>query len=253
MARRTIVECDLCKQEVEDDGGLLKITIKKPKAKTGNAFEICPSCAEKVQTQLVASSDKRLNPEWAFVRPVSLRRMESMSDQIAEQEGPLDENDEQVAHVAAREQARRRREKLADADFDSESLAAPGTSQEAAEVVQEEVSFGPSGERSRAVAGGPQTVQASVGDPNCSHPNKTKPKFGQIRVAGEVQKAMYRKCLDCGKALPMQTVEQRAAYGNSRTGDADIQLRTHDKEDRKPDQGRQRKRRTPAKKATTKR
>ncbi len=63
MGKRVIQVCDLCKVESED---FEVLTIKKPSKKgAGRKYDLCASCSEKIQQQLVASEDRTL-PNWSF-------------------------------------------------------------------------------------------------------------------------------------------------------------------------------------------
>jgi hypothetical protein len=69
MGKRTIQECDFCKEEYDPDN-THQLTFKKPGKRVGNKFELCGACASKIQQQLV--SDKPLPKE----KDVSSRRQE---------------------------------------------------------------------------------------------------------------------------------------------------------------------------------
>jgi hypothetical protein len=63
MGSKTVVFCDMCKQEAEEDK-LYSLVFKKPGKKTGNRYELCSGCAGKLQVQLVGESE--LSSGWGF-------------------------------------------------------------------------------------------------------------------------------------------------------------------------------------------
>jgi hypothetical protein len=227
MARRQIVECDLCKGEVEDDASLLKVTIKKPKAKSGNAFEICPYCAEKVQTQLVSNSAKRLNANWIFGDPTFLEYTMDGTTEASESDPELLEEDEQVRYVRGRERARKRRRERSEADYRGD------------EAVDDEVGGAPprKDDEDTILSDRPSRIDKvamTAGDEDCPHYNKTAPKWGRIDGKdGEVVETMYQKCNQCNATLRYRTKEQQAKFLSGRTGEADISLTDHESETRK--------------------
>ena len=83
MAKRTIIECDLCKNEYDPEEGYI-ISVKKKGKQRGNNFDLCPSCAEKIQTQLVAKSSESLNTNWSFNAPKEVVSARSTDDDFIE-------------------------------------------------------------------------------------------------------------------------------------------------------------------------
>lgn len=236
-AKRTIIDCDLCKAEVDDVDSLFKLSVKKPRAKgPGQSYEICPGCSEKLQQQLV--SRQNLPKDWGFgYRPEDrthpagewtptadgVRPTESHSEPSGEE----DENDAQLRRVRAREAARRRREEQESADLKDEDL---GVAARVGAAPERE------GDEDTTLSDRPSNigkVSAARGDPDCSHYNKTRPQWGKIDEDGVVVEAMYQKCKECSATLRYRTKDQKARLTAGKTGGKDISLRTHRSENRK--------------------
>lgn len=64
MAKRTVQECDLTKLEY-DPKDTVTITIKKD-GKKGRTYELSPDAATKLEQQLTAGPDAKLNSNWSF-------------------------------------------------------------------------------------------------------------------------------------------------------------------------------------------
>ncbi len=229
MARRQIVECDLCKVEVDEDEGLFKLSVKKPKAKgPGQSYEICPECSEKLQQQLVSRNS--LTHGWGFDAFVPGRPLGIPGEMYDAQEAtespregrPLTENDRQLLHVRGREEARRRRQEQAEATDDgSEEVIRPP---EQGEPTDTGLTDRPADM---------DRVRAARGDPQCPHYNKSQPRWGKIDEDGVVVEAMYQKCKECNATLRCRTKDQQAKLLSGRTGNADMSLKTHESETRK--------------------
>lgn len=64
--KKVIILCDNCKHSYDNNTDFIKLTFKKPGKKSGNNYEVCPSCSEKIQSQLVGN--KELPPDWTFLK-----------------------------------------------------------------------------------------------------------------------------------------------------------------------------------------
>ena len=73
MGKKSVVFCDLTKQEVEEESSLVTITIKIPGKKNGRSYELSPEAAAKLEQQLTAGPDAKLDHDWQFDKSASGR------------------------------------------------------------------------------------------------------------------------------------------------------------------------------------
>jgi len=98
MGRKNVIFCDLCKQEAEEDS-LSQLTFKKPNKKTANKYEICASCAEKLQVQLVSESELLEGWEFGITAETSVVEQSPPSEKttVERPQEPASEDDAFVA------------------------------------------------------------------------------------------------------------------------------------------------------------
>ena len=175
--KKTVNLCDLCKEDF-DESSSSKIVIKKGDKKDNHKFDICPSCIEKLETQLV--SNQKLSQKWNFVNTVleleiperSIRRqnLESLDND------DLLINEKEEARIEALKEVPEIRDRITHSDnivpFDKT---------------------------------------------NCSHVNKSREMLGTIvKSDGSKKKGFYRRCTNCGEQLPCPTMEEKANYMNAK-------------------------------------
>jgi len=171
MGSKTVVFCDLCKQEAEEDN-LYSLVFKKPGKKTGNRYELCSGCAGKLQVQLVGEGE--LSSGWGFGS--------------GPPQGPA--TDQSPPEETAAERRKRLSKPLPEPDADDAFVA---EKQKEAAAIKERAS------------GGPKVESGKATDGKCLHYNKTSAVMGT--VGGEP--GFVRKCKDCRETLPVHTAEER--------------------------------------------
>lgn len=175
MGRKNVIFCDLCKQEADEDS-LSTLTFKKPGKKTGNKYEICSGCAEKLQVQLVGENE--LSSGWGF------GATEMPAGKTPAPSQPTEE-------TAAERRSRLEREASEDDDF----VAAK----------QREV------KARNTETPGPETTPGKSETGKCLHYNRTPPVKGTV---GGVDQ-FVQKCRDCREILPLRTADERHAVGKT--------------------------------------
>lgn len=98
MGKKSVVFCDLTKQEVEDDSALVTIVIKIPGKKQGRTYELSAEAAAKLERQLVAGN--KLDTNWSFN---SSLRSPSGEEQSPRTIGNLIDDDDQFISDKKRE------------------------------------------------------------------------------------------------------------------------------------------------------
>ena len=178
MAKRTIIECDLCHNETVDEE-LTSFTFKSPGKQKGRAYEVCKGCASTIETQLV--SNNKLSPGWGFGGGVA-------ANKIASQTQP-----------SAGETTAQRRARLENTEpsVDDLLILAKSEGKPSLEAIEERP-------QERAVAG-PATVTATDPKGKCLHYNKTPPMLGTI----DGKKGFVSRCRDCGDLISLRQADER--------------------------------------------
>lgn len=174
MGKRTIIECDLCHQECQDDE--LASLVFKSANKKGRSYEICKTCASIMETQLVG--DNKLSPGWGFGSG------KAIASQAAS--GPNETSAE-----------RRARLENAEPSADDLLILAKKENQSSLEAIEER-------SQERAVAG-PATIHATNKKGECLHYNKTPPMLGTI----DGKKGFVHRCRDCGELISLRSADER--------------------------------------------
>lgn len=187
MGKRTIQECDLCKQEYDPDD-TYNLTFKPPGKKAGNKYDLCPQCAEKLQQQLVASSEAVLE-NWVFGSP-SMKILSK--DEMREMDAPLPPEPDAAS----------RRVELADGDDDQFVLGKKREIEAREAETQEQT-------RNSKVPG---FVEKPAGN-KCPHYNKSPIMAGQT---SDGSKTFFQKCRDCGKKLTPPSAQDRHTVATSK-------------------------------------
>jgi hypothetical protein len=183
MAKRVIHECDLTKQEIDEDDVLFTLKLAKKGSRTNMTYELSSAAAEKLLAQLNGRDE--LEENWNFtsvqdfpVPPSDRKQRRTLEDLEAEAEEKIEDDSRFVAEKKA---ALREQGVLSD---------------EETEEPREEPTDGPVGK-----ALGATTDQ-------CRHMNKSRI---QTTMRGG-KRFIYRKCADCRKDIPEMTSEARQSY-----------------------------------------
>jgi hypothetical protein len=185
MAKRTIHECDLTKQEMDPEDSFVLVLKKRGKRTKGSEFEISASSAELLLQQL--NSNYRLPQGWSFAtikRPVNIPP-DSLED--------IEVEDLQPLQTAPEVRADLQRE--------------PTDEELAGEPERWEVARAENRDTSHTISG-PETV-APEGD-ECIHMNKGRVHLG---MKGGRRDA-YRLCKDCGAKVPELRQQTRSRLTN---------------------------------------
>jgi len=188
MAKRTIIECDLTKQEIGDDDTVFTLKVAKKGTRTNMTYELSSAAAEALLAQL--NGRKELREGWQFsspgdmpVRPPGVRdgtpRRRTLGD--LDDEGDDEEEPEDDSRFVAEKKA---------------SLREAGVLDEESDETEERQQDGP--------------VAKAVGAnrDKCIHMNK-----GRVQVTMRGGKRyVYRKCADCREDIPEMTSEARQQY-----------------------------------------
>lgn len=192
MAKRQVVECDLTKQEVEDAGSLVTITIKA-EGKKPRSYDLSAEAAAKLEAQLTATRDHKLDPNWFFANgkvanPVPRVSLDDLTNQVedaqSKRENPPDDDD----WVSERKQELRKTGRTRKKEEKKEDVAI--------EVIANDDGSG------------------------CPHMNKGRVRM-EIRAD---QQYAYHVCRDCGTELPAMTKDQKQAFLNGKPP-ADVNIR----------------------------
>ena len=188
MAKRVIHECDLTKQEIDDEDTLFTLKLAKKGTRSNMTYELSGEAAEALLAQL--NGRRELAEGWQFtspgdmpVRPPGVRGGDSaprtLGDLEAEEiEAPVEDD---TRFVAEKKAALREQGVLGDDEEDEEP--------------REEPTDGPVGKALGATKG-------------CRHMNK-----GRIQTTMRGGKRLiYRKCADCRKDIPEMSSEARQSY-----------------------------------------
>ena len=201
MAKRTIYECDLSKEEFDPDEAVI-ISFKKKGKRTASTFELSPRSAEKLLTQL--NGNRELPEDWDFVSQftgptVDLSPEESYQSPSERRETLAQDVDDAELHALEQRKVHRRAD--AEARRDENEMS-------------DEEEF----EAASPSIVGPATVKPS-GD-GCPHMNRTRVNL----TMRHKKRYAYRTCKDCGVELPESTLAEREgtksikAPGGSRVG-----------------------------------
>jgi len=189
MAKRTIQECDLTKQEYDPDT-TVSITIKAKGKSRGRSYDLSPEAASKLERQLVSGDP--LPEGWDFTASVKDESRSSSRGRSSQTLGDLDDDPDAVLESDAQFVAEKKaslREHGVLGDDDSE----------------EEEPREPSGDSPVGRALG------ATGD-KCRHMNK-----GRIQTTMRGGKRfIYRKCTECRKDIPEQTSDAKEQYMSGR-------------------------------------
>ena len=196
MGKKTIYECDMCKQDFDSNEEFSTWTIKKPGKKRGNLYEICESCGEKAQKQLV--SNNKLSQDWGFKTVIVQQQISSRRQEL--QELDLTDDDLFIQQKLEEEQIE------PNTIYNEEDL-----------------------EPIKILKNGPKTVKHQKNE--CIHANKSGPRL--ITTPEGDTKKVVRRCRDCGKNLKVPTQEQKQRFMNANTGGHDIKLSDHTSETRR--------------------
>ena len=192
MAKRQVVECDLTKQEVEDAGSLVTITIKA-EGKKPRSYDLSPEAAAKLEAQLTATRDQKLDPNWNF----------SSGSRVSTTANAADFEPEQITTAASRRDGVK--DDSAWVSEKKRELKRSGRTKKEPEVKKEDIAI---------------EVIANDDGSGCPHLNK-----GRVRMEiREDQQYAYHICRDCGNELPAMTLDQKQAFLQGRAPEG-VQLR----------------------------
>lgn len=189
MAKRVIHECDLTKQEIDEDEVLFTLKLAKKGSRSNMTYELSSTAAEALLAQL--NGRKELSENWQFVSPGDMaptppgvkgggRR--TLEDLEAEAVQEADEKIEDDSRFVAEKKAALREQGVLGDEEDEEP--------------REEPTDGPVGKALGATTD------------KCRHMNK-----GRIQTTMRGGKRfIYRKCADCRKDIPEMTSEARQSY-----------------------------------------
>lgn len=191
MAKRTIIECDLTKHEIEDEDTVFTLKIAKKGKRNPQTFELSAEAAEKLLAQLNGRNE--LPQDWRFTAPGALnyppgvrgggeaprrRTLADLENEPVESE-PREEDD---TNFVAKKKASLREEGVLGEEPEERELD------------------GPVAKAMGAKKGG------------CLHMNK-----GRIQTTlRDGKRVVYRKCMDCRKDIPAKTVEERDQFMNGK-------------------------------------
>lgn len=82
MGKRTIIECDLTKQEISEEDDVFTLKIAKKGKRTNMTYELCGQAAEKLLAQLNSSNE--LPMDWDFTKRSRTESSSSRSHQTLE-------------------------------------------------------------------------------------------------------------------------------------------------------------------------
>ena len=191
MAKRTIQECDLTKQEYDPDE-TVSITIKKKGKGRGRTYDLSPEAASKLEQQLVAGSEAVLDPDWTFGS--SPKRIRSQPSPVDEWNISGDDHQEEP-------------------EDDSNFVAAKKAELKDQGVINKDDE--------------PREVENSVfkDSGNCAHMNR-----GPVQMTmRNNERYAYTICKDCGRQLPVKKRNDRDAYMSARLP-SDVNMRDMDGE-----------------------
>ena len=190
MAKRTIQECDLTKQEYDPDETVI-ITIKKKGKSKGRSYDLSPDAAAKLEMQLVAGSDAELDSNWTF-SPASQEETYTYTEFG---EKPVEKTRAELENIT-----------YDDIDDDSRFVAAKKAELKEEGIINTE----------------PREVVNSVfkGNGNCSHPNRGRV---QMTMRGEERYA-YTICKDCRAQLPYKKKSDQENYASAKLP-ADVRMK----------------------------
>lgn len=195
MAKRVVIDCDLCKNSVDEQSEMTKISFKRAGKNTKTAFEICSYCDQKLQQQLIANHVEVLKPDWQFTVSNTIKL--PIKQEEAKEEDLPDNGDF-----------------IFPEEIETESLNLPVDDK----PLQQE-------ERTRLLD---TPVRNLAAEGKCYHPNKTPAKFGRFKKNGKTIDGMYRTCIDCNKSLPLMTGKEQKAFLAAKTQGLDIKVQDFD-------------------------
>lgn len=173
MGKRVIHECDLTKQEIDEEDTLFTLKLAKKGTRSNMTYELSGSAAEKLLAQL--NGRKELSEGWQFVSP-----------------GDMQPKPPGVRSV---------RRTLEDLEDDSSFVAEKKASLKEQGVLNDEAPE----ERQQD---GPVAKAMGAKKGDCRHINK-----GRIQTTMRNGKRfIYRKCTKCHQDIPEMTSEARQQY-----------------------------------------
>lgn len=184
MAKRVIHECDLTKQEIDEDDVLFTLKLAKKGSRSNMTYELSSAAAEKLLAQL--NGRDVLDKDWSFsngdyapaTEDSAPSRRRTLEDLEAD---AVQEAEDDARFVTEKKAALREQGVLHD------------------EEPREEPTDGPVGKALGATKG-------------CRHMNK-----GRIQTTMRSgTRFIYRKCTDCRKDIPEMTSEVRQQYMNAK-------------------------------------
>ena len=195
MAKRTIIECDLTKQEIEDEETVFTLKIAKKGKRNYQTFELSAEAAEKLLSQLNGRNE--LTEDWQFSKPGGLHYPPGVrSAEVYNQpEGSPPE-----------------KRTLGDLDVadDSSFVAEKKASLREAGVLGDEDDESP-----RESQDGPVAKAMGGASNGCRHINK-----GRVQVTmRDGKRFVYRKCNECRQDIPEKSADEKRDYMSGKAPD----------------------------------
>ena len=181
MGKRVIHECDLTKQEINEEETLFTLKLAKKGTRSNMTYELSGDAAEKLLAQLNGRNE--LGEDWHFAG-----------------------SSEVVAHVGTID-GRPRRRTLEDLERETVEDDTSFVAEKKASLREAGVIDDDEDEREEVSADSPisKAMGATAG---CGHINK-----GRIQTTMRSGKRLiYRKCANCGKDIPEKTSEAKQKY-----------------------------------------
>ncbi len=185
MGKRIVFDCDWCKNDF-DEADSSKIHIAKPGKKSNNKWDLCPGCAEEIQSRLIATEVPRQKQKHT-------RRGEDRP-----------EDEEYLAEQAdLDERIRKARIARGEADQDDNDVLDAFIERD----------------RNVAIAGGPALKEMTDEQSDCSHANRSSIFSAQYK--GDNRPRMYTRCSHCELVIPYKTALQKKVRSQAKIGKND--------------------------------
>jgi hypothetical protein len=184
MAKRTIIECDLTKQEYDPDE-TVTITFKQKNKARARSYDLSPEAAAKLEQQLVGGP--KLTGEWGFfAQPAA---SQGRGSRPARTVGDLDTDAVSAERTIADKKAELREAGVIPANVENKPQEA-----EVSEVTE--------------IVGGKK---------DCLHMNK-----GRIQTTlRDGKRFIFRLCTECRARIPEMPLATKAAYLDGKVNKAD--------------------------------
>ncbi len=176
MGKKSIIFCDLTKQEILEGDEIVSITIKRQDKKSGRTYELSSEAAATLEQQLVAGKELQLQNNWFFSDKTSVI-LDTTKPVVISKLGDLDDDEKFVAQ---------KRRELTESGRLTEEVELPS-----------------------------KPVISSVMDHNndsCKHINKGRVET----TLREGKRFAYQKCSACNKKIEVMSAESRKAYMNGK-------------------------------------